>query len=409
MRGVGRGQSTAGSGLTALPSPSPRRFLLLFALAWSGGNVAYAPLLTLLLPERVSALVGAADVWWLSVIGGAGALAASGGNLAFGWLSDRWGGRRVWSASGLAATLALLLPIARAADGPALLLAVVAWQLGLNMLLAPLAAWAADRVPDAQRGLLGGVFALAPTVGAGVGMIVVLPGLGGFGARLLIVAGIALALCAPLLLFGRSRRVASATAMRAPERTRRDLAIVWGARLTVQTAQGSLFAFLYYILRSLPGSVSLTEVSGLFTLVLLLSVPVTLGLAALADSGARRGFMLSATCIAMPVGLCALAVAPDRATAFVAYGVFGLAAASFLALQSGYAMLLLPSPGRYGRDLGLLNLANTLPNLAAPVLALMLVDGGDFHRLLFACAALTMLAAALVAAIRWNAIEPASA
>lgn len=281
---------------------------------------------------------------------------------------------------------------------------MAAWQLGLNMLLAPLAAWAADRVPDSQRGLLGGVFALAPAVAAGCGMLAVMPGLGGFGARLLTVAAMVAVLCGPLLLFGRSPGIAPAPAAHEPVRTGRDLALVWAARMAVQTAQATLFAFLFYILRGLPGSVSLAEVSGLLTIVLLASVPLTFGLAAVADRTGRRGALLVATCLAMGVGLCALAAAPDRWTAFAAYGLFGLAAASFLALQSGYAMLLLPSPGRHGRDLGLLNLANTLPNLAAPALAILLVAGGDFRPLLLACAALTLGAAALVASIRWRTL-----
>jgi hypothetical protein len=44
----------------------------------------------------------------------------------------------------------------------------------------------------------------------------------------------------------------------------------------------------------------------------------------------------------------------------------------FLALQSALAMQLLPSAAHRGRDLGLLNLTNTLPAMIAPLLALAL-------------------------------------
>jgi len=34
------------------------RFVLLYALAWAGGTIAYVPLLTILLPVQVEALAG---------------------------------------------------------------------------------------------------------------------------------------------------------------------------------------------------------------------------------------------------------------------------------------------------------------------------------------------------------------
>lgn len=37
---------------------SPDRFVLLYALAWAGGTIAYTPLLTILLPVRVAELAG---------------------------------------------------------------------------------------------------------------------------------------------------------------------------------------------------------------------------------------------------------------------------------------------------------------------------------------------------------------
>ena len=68
------------------------RFPWLFALAWAGGAVAYVPFLTILLPLRVVAIAGDDSVRVLGLITFFGALAASVGNILFGWLSDRSSG-----------------------------------------------------------------------------------------------------------------------------------------------------------------------------------------------------------------------------------------------------------------------------------------------------------------------------
>ena len=377
-------------------------------MAWSGGCVAYVPFLTLLLPVRLSALAGSADVGWLATSAVAGGVVASGANILFGWASDRAGGRRAWMAGGLIATLLLTAAMARAGSAAALVGAMAGWQIALNMMLAPLAAWAADAVPDHRRGWLGGVFAVGPAIGAASGLLVVSPALPGFGDRLAALGVLVVLLALPLLVFARSSGGSPVRAAERPPaavraRLTRELALVWTARLLVQLAQATLFGFLFYILRALPDRPTTErEFSGLVTVVLFASVPLTFALAALADRTGRRGAMLVATCLTMAVGLWVLSVAQDRAAAFASYAVFGLAAASFLALQSGYAMLLLPSPGRHGRDLGLLNLTNTLPNVASPLLALALASADDFGPLLLACAGLMLATAVLVGRIRWS-------
>ena len=97
------------------PRTPTATFLLLFALAWVGAAIAYVPFLTILLPVRIEALaaasgVAAAPVRWLSTLAFAGAIAASAGNIAFGWASDLVGSRRTWVAAGLVLS-ACLFPL----------------------------------------------------------------------------------------------------------------------------------------------------------------------------------------------------------------------------------------------------------------------------------------------------------
>jgi MFS family permease len=141
------------------------RFLLLYALAAAGGAVAYVPFLTVLLPVKITALSGGeADVGALAWVTLAGAVAASGANILFGWLSDLSGHRREWIVAGLILSSALMVAMPLATSFPLLAAMIVLWQLGLNMMLAPLAAWAGDCVPDYQKGTLGGMLAFAPAL-----------------------------------------------------------------------------------------------------------------------------------------------------------------------------------------------------------------------------------------------------
>ena len=145
------------------------RFMWLYALAVAGGAVSYVPFLTLLLPLRATEMAGEARIDLLAYIAFSGAIAASVGNVLFGWLSDRTRTRKPWIAAGLVMSCALLVSV-RATGSPWQLLGLIlAWQLALNMMLGPLGAWAGDAVPDRQKGFLGGLLAFAPALGAASG------------------------------------------------------------------------------------------------------------------------------------------------------------------------------------------------------------------------------------------------
>ena len=135
----------------------PARFLWLYALAAAGGAVAYVPFLTIMLPLRMNDIAEGQEIQSLAYAAFAGAIAASLTIIAFGWISDRTGVRRPWIAGGLVLSSLLLVSMQFVQTVPALVAMIVIWQCALNMMLAPLAAWAGDCVPDHQKGLLGGL------------------------------------------------------------------------------------------------------------------------------------------------------------------------------------------------------------------------------------------------------------
>jgi MFS family permease len=386
--------------------PGADRFIRLYALAWAGGTIAYMPLLSILLPGRVAKLAGTtAGVDWLAAIALAGALAASAGGIAFGWLSDITRNRRGWIAAGLALSTGLLLLIGTLESLPALIGAIILWQLALNMMLGPLSAWAADMVPDDRKGLLGGLMAFAPGVGALAGTIVTLPGLAAHQGRLQLVALMVVAAVLPILIArhpvpaGRPNPPVAAPPGSARRTGRAALVRLWFARLAVQIAEATLFAYLFFWLVRLDDRVVDHDSARLFTLVMFASVPVALGAGRWSDRRGRPMVPLFACALLAAAGLGGMALATAVPAALLAYGLFGVSGAVFLALHSAQTMRFLPRPDRRGRDLGLFNLANTLPSLVMPLLAVSLIPLVGFSGLFALLALLAAVAALLLAGV----------
>ncbi|MFB0612686.1 MFS transporter [Aurantiacibacter poecillastricola] len=381
------------------------RFLLLYALAAAGGAVSYVPFLTILLPVRVEAMAGGEHVSWLAYCAFAGAIAASLSNIAFGWLSDRTGNRSGWILTGLVLSAFLLPAFALAGDLVALLLLLAAWQVSINMMIAPLAALAGDFVPDRQKGLLGGLLSASPALGAAAGVLVTIPGLADADTRLVLVAGL-VALCVlPLLLFARPRHfpeLMRPVPAREGPRDPRPRALVtrmWIARLLVQIAEAALFAYLYIWLRSISAEIGDNDAATVFTAVLVLAIPAALVVGRWADARNRPILPLGLCAAVTGLALLAMALAADLPLALAGYGLFGLASSIFLALHSAQTLRVLPRPQHRGRDLGLFNLTNTMPSLVMPGLTLAMVPVFGFAGLFVVLAVLVGVAAILLATV----------
>lgn len=358
-------------------------FMWLFALAWAGGAVAYVPFLTILLPLRVASIAGERSVQVLGLITFCGAIAASVGNIFFGWLSDQTRTRRPWVVSGLLLSTVLLIAVARARQPATVVFIVICWQLALNMMLGPLSAWAADRVPAGRTGSLGGLIAFTPALGALSGVIVTSPGLADPDQRLSLVGVMVCACVLPALLLVRATP-------RAPEEQSVDSVdirrsfpwLMWLARLLVQIAEAAFFAYLLLYFRTLDPGLQESRVARLFGVVVVAAVPVAILLGRLADHVKQPVRVLAACALCSGVGLIAMSVAAGVEQASFAYIVFGLATTTFLSLHSGQTLRVLPDPARRGRDLGIFNLTNTLPSMIMSVLAVTIVPHGGFPNLL---------------------------
>ena len=387
----------------AAPQRQPRWFLLLFALAAAGGAVAYVPLLTVLLPQRIAELQGGEDVAALAQVTFVGAVIASLANIAVGMISDASRVRRPWIVAGLILSNLLLVAVGEARSVSALVLLIMAWQVGLNLMLAPLMAWAGDCFPDDQKGVLGGALALAPALGALAGSLVTFAGIVPPDARLMLVAALVTLLVMPALLTGRQRVRPDLMQVR-PEahtadapRPRFTVRRMWVARFLVQVAEGGMFAFLLYWLRSLAPGFPEHAAANIFSAVLVTAVPISLVLGRWSDRHARPILPLAGAALLCAAGLIVMAAAGTLAWAIAGYVVFAIAAAIFLSLHASQTLRVLPAPQHRGRDLGLFNLTNTLPGMVMPWLTVLLVPTLGYSALFVLFAVLALMSAALLA------------
>ncbi len=383
------------------------RFLYLYALAVAGGAVAYIPFLTILLPNQATAIWGEDALTVLAQAAFAGALGASIANILFGWVSDRSGTRRPWILLGLILSSALLPTMHLATNPEFLIIMILCWQFSLNLMLAPLAAWAGDTVPDTQKGLLGGLLSFAPALGALSGIVVTLPSFPAQTDRLVIVASLVVAMVSPVLFAGRPVPMPHLahepiTAKLNTEKRRKISSAtlrMWLARLCVQIAEAALFAFLLLWFRSVAPGFTDNNAATIFAMVLGVSVFATLAIGRWSDHTNRPILPLAMCAAIAAIGLVIMAVAANLAWAISGYVVFCFASSIFLALHSSQTLRVLPSPKTRGRDLGFFNLTNTVPSLIMPWLTLALVPVYGFGALFAVLAALAIVAAILLVAL----------
>jgi len=383
------------------------RLIVLYALAVAGGATAYLPFLTILLPLHISNIAQDTAIEGVAYIAFGGAIAASVGNIGFGWLSDRTGTRLPWILTGLALSSALLIVSHDLTTISELLILILVWQLALNMMLAPLAALGGDFVPDRQKGTLGGLLSLAPALGAVSGAIIAIEGLLDERARLFAVAGIVAALVLPVCLFGKPRSMphlmrpqkAIATSQQAAGRIGSPLPRMWLARLLVQISEAALFAYLLLWFRDIDAGFGGDDAAQLFALVIALSVPVSLLAGRWSDMVGRPIAPLTVAAAIGAVGLVILGFAERLPQAIAGYVVFGLSSGVFLALHSAQTLRVLPRPQNRARDLGFFNLTNTVPSLIMPWLTLLLVPEVGFGGLALVLAMLAGMAFVLLLGI----------
>lgn len=383
---MGQGADTSGRGVFG-PGLAVR-----LALANTAGFIAFMPLLTLLAPLRIEAIDPEGKAVILSGIALIGAVSASLANIVAGRLSDRtrsrMGRRRPWMLVGVAGALAAYPLILFAGTGWGVLIGIVLFQVMFNLFFGPMNALLPDHVPDARKGVMSSAMALGAPIGLAVGAV--LAGQGGLdeASRFLVVGAVFAAGVTPLLLW---REPAGPTVPpslneRAPAaRRRNDFALAWSSRLLIQLGlSASQLYLLYFVGRAALEGAAFPErapaalVSTLILVSTATSVVAALAAGWVSDRTGGRHLYVAVSGGLVCAGMAVFAADPSWTTALIGQVLYGAGVGLYSTTDTALVAQILPSRADAGRDLGLFNLGNTLPQALAPGLAILVLGGAGW-------------------------------
>jgi MFS family permease len=382
----------------ALAEPTvapPTRWVALLALASVGLWAGFFGPISVLLAQQAEELSAAHKEQVLALVTGAGALVSVVCNPLAGAFSDRTtlrhGRRLPWLVGGALGGAAALLVLSVAPNVAVMLLGWCGVQAALNAMLAAVTAMIPDQVPVARRGRIGGVVAVAQTVGvvAGTGIAAAT---GSIAAGYLAIAAFLLVLAVPFSLS--SRDLPLPVEARPPFDVRRflrsfwisprrhpDFGWAWLTRFLVNLGNALGLLYLLYFLQDVIGYSSDEAEDRVFVLTAVYALTLVLTavvFGAWSDRLGRRKVFVIWSGVVSGFAAVLLGVGQSWPAALVAAVVMGCAFGIYTAVDFALITEVLPTAIDRAKDLGVINVANALPQVFAPVLAgvlLAVVEG----------------------------------
>ncbi len=379
---------------SALAEPTtspPGRWVAAITLASIGLWGGFFGPIQVLLAQQAEEIAGDDKKVVLSVVLGLGAFVSVVCNPVFGAFSDRTTlriGRRLPWVVGGAAGGALSLLLLAVADNVAVM--AIGWcgvQATLNAMLAAVTATVPDQVPVGERGRVGGILAVAQTVGvvAGTGIA---SATGSIAAGYAVTAGVLVVLTVPYCLDPRDLALTPEERPAAFDwggfvrgfwispRRHPDFAWAWNTRFLVNLGNALGLLYLLYYLQDVIGVDKDEADDRVFLLtaiyaVVIMATTVVFGI--WSDRTGRRKVFVTWSGVVGALASLLLAVGQSWPAAVVAAVLMGVGYGIYTSVDFALITQVLPGAEDRAKDLGVINIANALPQVFAPFIAALVL------------------------------------
>jgi len=387
-------------------------FQFLLSLANLVVWLSILPISQILLPVQVAALDAANKFSNLSIAVAIGVLAAVITNPIAGALSDRTtsrlGRRRPWFIAGTLLSMATLALMANASSFIALVLCWAIFHVAANAILAALSAVVPDQVPVRQRATVSAFVSLSLPLGAVIGALLVTRVINSTQMSYYVFIGILLIVMALLVLVIHDKPLPKGAAPRFnlvsflagfwvnPVKYP-DFGWAWLTRFLVYLGYFISLGYLLYFLQDAVHYQNAAQGVTTFQVILtatLLVASVISGI--LSDKLQRRKIFVIGASLVIVLAFLILAFFQTWPAVELAAAVLGIGFGAYLGVDIALITQVLPSASARGKDLGVINIANALPQVVGSAVAALVINSFHNYTLLFVLAAILALLGALL-------------
>lgn len=392
-------------------------FQFLLSLANLVVWLSILPISQILLPTQVAALDAAHKFTNLSIATAIGVLAAVITNPIAGALSDRTtsrlGRRRPWFIAGTLLSIATLALMANASSFLALVLCWAIFHVAANAILAALSAVVPDQVPVRQRATVSAFVSLSLPLGAVIGALLVTRVVNSMQLSYFVFIGILFVVMALLVLVIHDKPLPVGAAPRfnlgsflasfwVNPLKYPDFGWAWLTRFLVYLGYFISLGYLLYFLQDAVHYQKAAQGVTTFQVILtgsLLIASVISGI--LSDKFQRRKIFVMGASLVIVLAFLILAFFQTWPAVELAAAVLGIGFGAYLGVDIALITQVLPSASARGKDLGVINIANALPQVVGSAVAALVINSFHSYTLLFIFAAiLAALGAVLIQRIK---------
>ena len=362
--------------------------------------IPWVALSTVILPRVFEQIDAGSKVFMLGLVNSSGAFVALIANIVFGTLSDqtrsRFGKRTPWIVLG---GLITGLSIGAIAFTRSEALIVTLWclaQMGYNMMLAPYVAVMSDRVPDKVRGTISGFYgagiAVGQTLGSVVGAAFLTHGASGIfqawmmGLAIFSLVGIFVVVwprekSSKFEADGETMSTKAILRNFRPPRHAPDFYYALVGRTLMMRGYWMITTYQLYIAQdyiyagdphAIDKASAIIATMGVITLVVSLIVAVTAG--PNTDRIGRRKLPVALASCLFAVGAAMPLLFRSPMGMYLFAAIAGLGYGVYNAIDQALNVAVLPNPKEAGKDLGILNLANTLSTVIGTMMTSIVVS-----------------------------------